>query len=132
MRAILLEYRQRRSIRALANDYEPYEAAIRHWVEAESDTRFDVPKALEPKCLGKANKRLREDKLIVERAAAWFEANRNEPETTFAPSISLCKRIRCQTKDLLYTSAIDILYVSGVKFPIRQRRGAFSLLRSFE
>ena len=29
---IVLEYRQGRSIRELANDYEPCKATIRHWV----------------------------------------------------------------------------------------------------
>lgn len=75
---IVLEYRQGRSIRALANDYEPCEATIRHWVEAESDTRLDESEADELKRLRKENKQLREDKLILEKAAAWFATNRNE------------------------------------------------------
>ena len=75
---IVLEYRQGRSIRALANDYEACEATIRHWVEAESDTRLDESDADELKRLRKENKQLREDKLILEKAAAWFATNRDE------------------------------------------------------
>ena len=33
---IILEFHQGRSIRALANDYEPCEATIRQWVERET------------------------------------------------------------------------------------------------
>ena len=59
---IVLEYRQGRSIRELVNDYEPF--------EAESDTRLGELEAEELKRLRKDNKQLREDKLILETAAA--------------------------------------------------------------
>ena len=76
---IILEFRQGRSIQALANDYEPCEATIRQWVEREfGGGRLDESEADEPKRLRKENQQLREDKLILEKAAAWFATHRNE------------------------------------------------------
>ena len=80
---IVFEYRHGRSIRALAKNHEPCEATIRDWVEAESGTRFDESEADKLKRLRKENKQLRTDKLILEKAEAWF-----------APSISSCRRNR--------------------------------------
>lgn len=75
---IVLEFRQGRSIRALANDYEPCEATIRHWIEAEADSRLDESESAELKGLRKENKQLLEDKLILEKAAGWFATHRKE------------------------------------------------------
>ena len=76
---IVLEFHQGRSIRALANDYEPCEATIRQWIERETGgARLDESEDDELKRLRKENQRLREDKLILEKAAAWFATHRNE------------------------------------------------------
>ena len=76
---IVLEFHQGRSIRALANDYEPCEATIRQWLErASGGAQLDASEADELKRLRKEIKQLREDKLILEKAAAWFATRRNE------------------------------------------------------
>ena len=66
------EYRQVRSIRALANDYEPCEATMRHWVEADAEIHLDESEADELKRLRKENKQLWEGKLTLETSVAWF------------------------------------------------------------
>ena len=76
---IIMEFHQGRAVRALANDYEPCEATIRQWVEHETGGgRLDESEADELKRLRKENRQLREDKLILEKAAAWFATHRNE------------------------------------------------------
>lgn len=75
---IVMEHSKGRSIRALAEDYEPCEATIRKWVEQTDGGRLDESAAEELKRLRKEVKQLREDKLILEKAAAWFASHRNE------------------------------------------------------
>ncbi len=76
---IVLEFHQGHSIRTLANDYEPCEATIRQWIERETGgARLDESEADELKRLRKENQQLREDKLILEKAAVWFATDRNE------------------------------------------------------
>lgn len=71
---ILNEYRNGRTIRALAADYEPHEMTIRSWIQkhqvvvqadAESQTE-------ELKRLRRELRRLQEDNAILKKAAAWF------------------------------------------------------------
>ena len=75
---IVEEFRQGRSVRELADDYEPGEMTIRKWVRRTLD---DVPEGSmsveeELKRLRRENRRLKEDRMILEKAAAWFAAEK--------------------------------------------------------
>ena len=65
---IVVEFHQGRSIRALADDCEPCEALIRHWIERGTGrARFDESEADELKRLRKENQQLREDNLFLKK-----------------------------------------------------------------
>ncbi len=77
---IVLESHLGRSIRALANDYEPCEATIQQWIEREmggaatrpdESRRTEAARQGEPAVAGgQADPRI---------GVAWFPAHRNEP-----------------------------------------------------
>ena len=71
---ILNEYRNGRSIRDLAADYEPHEMTIRTWIQRHEVVPHSgaTSKDEELRRLRRENRRLQEDNAILKKAAAWF------------------------------------------------------------
>lgn len=70
---VMKEYRKGRTAADLAADYEPCYQTIANWVKAaDGDAPRDESVDAELKRLRKENRELREDKAILEKAAAWF------------------------------------------------------------
>ncbi len=71
---ILEEYRNGRSVRELAADYEPQVRTIREWIRKEKvEPRLgEESQAEEIDRLRRENRRLQEDVSILKKAAAWF------------------------------------------------------------
>ena len=76
---ILSEFSRGHSVDALAKDYELCEATILKWVDESPDraARLNESDVEELRRLRKENKRLREDAIILEKAATWFATRRN-------------------------------------------------------
>ena len=66
--------REGRTAEQLSREYEPSAATIRSWVRAEEDTTLQKEKDLEKRLkeLERENARLREERDIPKKAAAWF------------------------------------------------------------
>ena len=71
---ILEEYRNGRTVRELALDYEPQVRTIQEWIRKEKvEPRLgEESQAEEMDRLRRENRRLQEDVSILKKAAAWF------------------------------------------------------------
>ena len=71
---ILEEYRNGRSVRELASDYEPQVRTIQEWIRKEKvePGLGEESQAEEKDRLRRENRRLQEDVSILKKAAAWF------------------------------------------------------------
>ena len=71
---ILEEYRNGRTVRELAADYEPQVRTIQEWIRKEKvEPRLaEESQAEDIRRLRRENRRLQEDVSILKKAAAWF------------------------------------------------------------
>ena len=72
---ILSLHRSGRSVASLARDFEPSAATIHNWIkkaEADQAPELSDDERAELKRLRLENKRLRTEREILEKAAAWF------------------------------------------------------------
>ena len=71
---ILNEYRNGRTVRSLAADYEPHEMTIRSWIHQQGVVPNDGVEsdAEHYRRVMRENRRLQEENVILTKAAAWF------------------------------------------------------------
>lgn len=67
-------FKDGRSAESLAREYEPSSQTIRNWVQAAEggDKRTEVDLQAELRALRAENAKLREEREILKKAAAWF------------------------------------------------------------